>query len=380
MRFGTLRASGGAYARFRLIAYTGMTLSVVALVLVGALSVELSRGIQQRSTSTTTTLAPMSVTGQLITPPLSLMDAPPILAQQPFGQRLTDINVPLNSSQLAVINDEPNAYFDTAARMWLNGSLTSLVGQRIAAAPLLTVNGKPAVVYLGAISCVFCGENRWAMALALSRFGVFQNLFFGYSALGDQDVPTIYWAPAHYNSTSADFGNFYRGTYVTFLSIEYSSPIRAGFQMQTLSYFQQQATALNDTIYEKATTILVDLNNFVGTPYTIWGRYSVLGADATNFGGTTTATSSQSSTSSSSTSSTTTSALLPIASMTHDQILASFAKPNTQFAWTEYAAADYYVALICSSLGVMSSSSVTAPAICSEPNVSMMVSTFLASG
>ena len=117
----------------------------------------------------------------------------------------------MNSSQLAVINDEPNSYFDTAARMWLNGSLTSLVGQQIAAAPLLTVNGKPAVVYLGAISCVYCGENRWAMALALSRFGIFQNLFFGYSSLGDQDVPTVYWAPAHYNATSAvDFGNFYR--------------------------------------------------------------------------------------------------------------------------------------------------------------------------
>ncbi len=374
MRFGTLRASSGAYARLRLMAYTGMTLSVVALVMVAALSVELSRGIQQRSTYTTSSLAPISVTGQLITPPLSLMDAPPILAQQPFGQRLTDINVPLNSSQLSLINDEPNAYFDTAARMWLNGSLTSLVGQRIAAAPLLTVNGKPAVVYLGAISCVFCGENRWAMALALSRFGTFQNLFFGYSALGDQDVPTIYWSPAHYNTTSADFGNFYQGTYVTFLSIEYSSPIREGFQMQTLSYFQQQATALNDTIYEKATTLLVDLNNFVGTPYTIWGRYSVLGADATNFGGTTTTASS------SSTSSTTTAALLPLALMTHDQVLASFAKPSTQFAWTEYAAADYYVALICSSLGVMASSSVTAPAICSEPDISMMVSTFLASG
>ena len=377
MRFGTSRASSAGYARFKLMAYTGMTLSVVALVLVAALSVELSRGLQQRSTSTTTSLAPIFVTGPLITPPLSLPDAPPVLTPQPFGQRLTGINVALNSSQLAVINDEPNSYFDTAARMWLNGSLTSAVGQRIAMAPLLTVNGKPAVVYLGAISCVFCGENRWAMALALSRFGVFQNLFFGYSALGDQDVPTIYWAPVHYNATSAvDFGNFYQGTYVTFLSIEYSSRITGGFQMQTLPYFQQQATAANNSVYEKATGLIVELNNFAGTPYTIWGRYSVLGADASNFGGT--ASASSSTTSSSSTSSTaTTSALLPLASMTHDQVLESFAHPNTQFAWTEYAAADYYVALICSSLGVMSSSSTSAPPICSQPNISSMTSTFL---
>ena len=383
MRFGTLRASSNSYARFKLMAYTGMTLSVVALVLVAALSTELSSGLRHRTTSTTTSLAPIFVTGPLITPPLSLADAPPILAQQPFGQRLTDINAPLNSSQLAVINDEPNSLFDTAARMWLNGSLTSLVGQHIAAAPLLTVNGKPAVVYLGAISCVYCGENRWAMALALSRFGIFQNLFFGYSALGDQDVPTVYWAPAHYNATSAvDFGNFYDGTYVTFLSIDYASPITAGFQMQTLPYFQQEATAINNTVYEKATSLIVTLNNYAGTPYTIWGRYSVLGADATDFGvvTSTSSTTTSNESTSSTTSATSTGALLAITTMTHDQILASLADPSTQFAWTEYAAADYYVALICSSLGIISTSSTTAPPVCSEPNISSMTTTFLLSG
>lgn len=363
------------------MAYTGMALSIVALVLVAALSLELSHGLSQRSSSSTNALAPIFVTGPLITPLLSLPDAPPIVTQEPFGHRLTDINVPLNSSQLAVINGEPNSYFDTAARMWLNGSLASLVGQQIAASPLLSVNGKPAVVYLGAISCVYCGENRWAMALALSRFGVFQNLFFGYSSLGDQDVPTIYWAPAHYNTTSAvDFGNFYDGNYVTFLSIEYSSLITAGFQMQPLRYFQQQAAAANNTVYEKATSLLVTLNNFAGTPYTIWGRYSVLGADATDFGAVTSTSTSTSSSASSTTSTSSTAALLPLASMTHDQVLASLANPSTPFAWTEYAAADYYIALICSSLGVISTSSVTAPPICSEPNISSMTTTFLSSG
>ena len=66
--------------------------------------------------------------------------------------------------------------------------------------------------------------------------------------------------------------------------------------------------------------------------------------------------------------------------MTHDQVLASLANPTTQFAWTEYAAADYYVALICSSLGVISTSSTTAPPVCSEPNISDMTTTFLEAG
>jgi len=56
------------------------------------------------------------------------------------------------------------------------------------------------------------------------------------------------------------------------------------------------------------------------------------------------------------------------------------ANPTTPFAWTEYAAADYYVALICSSLGVISTSSVTAPPICSEPDISDMTTTFLQAG
>ena len=149
--------------------------------------------------------------------------------------------------------------------------------------------------------------------------------------------------------------------------------------MQTVPYFQQQAAAANNTVYEKATDLIVLLNNYAGVPYTIWGKYSVLGADATDFG-TATSTSSTSAGVVSTSTSSSTAATLPIASMTHDQILASFAHPSTQFAWTEYAAADYYVGLICASLGVVSVSSTTAPPICSEPNVSSMVTTFLQSG
>ncbi len=365
MRFQSSRSSAGLQARFRLMAYTGMTLSIVALVLVAALSVELSSALAARRSSTTT-FGPASVTGPLITPPLSLAGAPPILADQPFGNRLTGINAPLNSTQLGMINGEPTSYYVTAAQMWLNGSLSTVVGQQLAYAPLLTVNGKPAVIYLGAISCVYCGENRWAMALALSQFGSFQHLFFGYSALGDQDVPTLYWAPAHYNSSSAaEFGNFYNGTYVTFLSIEYSSPIGGGFQMQSIPYFLDQAAATGNTAYEKAVGLISSMNDFAGTPYTIWGNHAVLGADSTDFGN-------FASTTSSSTSSTSGTVLLPLATMTHDQVLESLAHPSTQFAWTEYAAADYYIALVCSSLGVGSVSSASAPPICTLPAISSM--------
>jgi Domain of unknown function (DUF929) len=346
--------------RLKLLAYVSLVVSVASMLFVAVLAVQLNTYYRQGnpgavttgSTASTTSYASISVSGTLVTPPLSLSDAPPITAEQPFGSRLTNLNVPLNASELAVFNSASDAYFETAAQMYLNRSLAIPIGANVVAAPLLVVNGKPSVTYLGAISCVYCGENRWAMALALSRFGEFQQLFKGYSALQDQDVPTIYWAPAHYNATQAvEYGNFYSSSYISFVSIEYSSPIRQGFSMGALSYFQQEAVMTANPIYSNATNVIISLNNYAGTPYTIWGKFSVPGADASNFGD-------------ASANATTT---LPMASLTHEQILSSLSNPSTPFAWNEYAAADFYISLMCASM--------TMPApVCSLPSISTMVS------
>jgi hypothetical protein len=328
------------------------------MLFVAVLAVQLNTYYRQSSQGTIltastsiTSYAPISISGNLITPLSSYPDAPPITAQQPFGSRLTNINVPLNSSELAIINNASQAFFVTAAQMYENHSLSIPIGAVVSAAPLLLVNGKPSVTYLGAISCVYCGENRWAMALALSRFGDFQQLVKGYRALNDGDVPTIYWAPGHYNATQAvEYGNFYSSSRINFISIEYSSPITQGFNMQTLNYFQQEAVAVANPVYGNATKIIINLNNYVGTPYTIWGKFSVPGADASNFGD--------------AASNKTTA--LPMASLTHEQILSRLAHPSSPFAWNEYAAADFYSSLICASM------SSPAP-VCSLPSISTMV-------
>ncbi len=341
--------------RLKWLAYASLGISIASMVFVAVLAVQVNMFLKNHGTqsvTSTTTFQPISITGSLITPPTSLPDAPPILAQQPFGSRLTNLNVPLNSSELAAINDASDSYFVTAAQMYLNHTLTATVGANTYAAPLFLVNGKPTVVYLGAISCVYCAENRWAMALALSRFGSFQQLFWGYSALQDGDVPTFYWAPAHYNATAATgFGNFYTSNYVNFVSIEYSSPITQGFNMGTLSYFQQEAVAQGSPVYANATRLLIALNDYAGTPDTIWGKFSVPSADAVNFG----------------TATANTNTTIPMASMTHQQVSASLAQPSTGFAWTEYAAADYYVALVCAS------GSISAP-ICTQSPIATMAS------
>ncbi len=357
MRRYSSASQGAEIGRVKFVTYVSLVVGLASLLFVAVLAVQLnnfyhSAGGQTSTTTSTTSYQATSISGSLITPALSLPGYPPITAKQPFGSRLTDINVPLNASELAVINNASSAYFVTAAQMYLNKSLTILVGAPLSAAPQLVVNGKPTVVYLGAISCVYCGENRWAMALALGQFGSFTQLFNGYSSFNDEDVPTIYWAPAQYNATQGvDFGNFYTSNYVNFISMDYASPITQGFQVGTLTYFQQQATATANPAYEDATNILIKLNNFAGTPYTIWGKFSVTQADAANFGD-------------ASSSATTT---LPMASLTQGQILSLLAAPHTAFGWNEYAAADYYISLLCASM------SSPAP-VCSLPSISTMVS------
>src|SRR5580700_9039418 len=99
----------GGLGKWKLIVVASLVMSIASTVLVAVVAVQVHNDLNPTSTSTTVTLKPISVNGSLITPPLSFSDAPPILTAQPFGNRLTDINVPLNSTELAVINDSPDS-------------------------------------------------------------------------------------------------------------------------------------------------------------------------------------------------------------------------------------------------------------------------------
>ena len=43
-------------------------------------------------------------------------------------------------------------------------------------------DGKPLITYVGAEYCPYCAAERWALAVALSRFGTFSNLSATHSA------------------------------------------------------------------------------------------------------------------------------------------------------------------------------------------------------
>jgi hypothetical protein len=243
----------------------------------------------------------------------------------------------LNSSELAVINSAPLSYYEYAGERLLNGTLTNQV--QLSNTPTspynaIIINGKPSVIYIGAISCIFCGENRWAMALALAKFGNFTTLYNGYSSLGDGDVPTLYWNDDNTTTSSGmTYGNFYNSNYINFISAEYDSPIVQGFELPTtgLNYYVQNAP---NSTYEGALSFMNSTGKFAGTPFTFWGTSLVQGADAVVFGNTTPSSASD----------------LPIAHMTHAQILQQFSNFNSQFAWSEYAGADVYIAQVCPSI------------------------------
>jgi len=81
----------------------------------------------------------------------------------------------------------------------------------------LTANGKPEMLYIGAEYCPYCAAERWAMIVALSRFGTFTGLSTIHSAAangGGEAEPypnTPTWTFVHATYTSQ---------YLTFTPVE----------------------------------------------------------------------------------------------------------------------------------------------------------------
>ena len=77
----------------------------------------------------------------------------------------------------------------------------------------LTENGKPEMLYIGAEYCPYCAAERWAMIVALSRFGTFKGLATVHSAVSngagdaepDPDTPTWTFLHATYSSPYLTF-------------------------------------------------------------------------------------------------------------------------------------------------------------------------------
>ncbi len=73
----------------------------------------------------------------------------------------------------------------------------------------LTSNGKPEIVFVGAEYCPYCAAERWAMVMALSRFGSFSGLETMVSSATDTfpDTYTMTFENAGYTSQYLTFSH-----------------------------------------------------------------------------------------------------------------------------------------------------------------------------
>jgi thiol-disulfide isomerase/thioredoxin len=92
----------------------------------------------------------------------------------------------------------------------------------ITSATHLTLNGKPEVLYMGAEFCPYCAAERWAMIVALDKFGNFTGLEYMQSTATDvyASTPTFTFLNATYTSK-----------YISFVSVE--DETRAETPLQT---------------------------------------------------------------------------------------------------------------------------------------------------
>jgi len=88
----------------------------------------------------------------------------------------------------------------------------------------LISNGKPEMLYIGAEYCPYCATERWAMAVALSRFGTFTGLHGIHSSPSDvyPNTPTLTFYKSAYTSR-----------YITFTPVEETTVSKATLQNPT---------------------------------------------------------------------------------------------------------------------------------------------------
>lgn len=102
---------------------------------------------------------------------------------------------------------------------------------------VLTKDGKPELLYIGAEFCPFCAAERWAMVAALSRFGTFSGLSLTTSASEDVYPST---------PTFTFYGSTYTSDYLTFTPVEQFTNEREGNgykPLQNLTDAQSAAAA-----------------------------------------------------------------------------------------------------------------------------------------
>ena len=169
------------------------------------------------------------------------------------------------SSVVSTVTSVPASALDTVGDG--SGSVTATPTSIKGAA--LTANGKPEVLYVGAEYCPYCAAERWAMIVALSRFGTFSGLATVHSAAANgageaepyPNTPT--WTFVHATYTSK---------YLTFTPVEEQTNIP---DPSTGTY----TTLQTPTTAQQALVTKYDSTNGGAIPFVDFGnKYLISGA------------------------------------------------------------------------------------------------------
>jgi Domain of unknown function (DUF929) len=101
--------------------------------------------------------------------------------------------------------------------------------------------GKALITYIGAEYCPFCAAERWSLAVALSRFGTFENLSGTHSSDSDEFPDT---------QTLSFYGSTYSSPYLDFQAVEEATNQPDGSSYQAL----QAPTAAQSALMAKYDT------------------------------------------------------------------------------------------------------------------------------
>jgi hypothetical protein len=130
---------------------------------------------------------------------VKVTSSPASRAQPPVAPAPADV--------VAEATGVPAVAFDTVGAPAPDGpGPSTLAGQ-----PALTLDGRPGVVYVGAEFCPYCAAERWALVVALGRFGSFSHLGATFSSEDEVFART---------PTFSFDGASYRSRYVSFAAVE----------------------------------------------------------------------------------------------------------------------------------------------------------------
>ena len=200
-------------------------------------------------------------------------------------------------------------------------------GGQVLATPLsikgaaLTENGKPEMLYIGAEYCPYCAAERWAMVVALSRFGTFTGLGTVHSAKANgagedepyPDTPT--WTFVHATFTSP---------YLTFTPVEIETNIPDKSTGEyTLLETPTKAEAALETKYDAPPNVPAGDNGAI--PFIDFGNKYMIAGASYNPG--------------------------DLSGLTWEQIAADLSNPNSTVAKAIDGTANYLTAAICAITG-----------------------------